>query len=299
MVRRQKSIIGDSRIVGQELDCSFISSGNNVVDPEILKWYQENYVTEPLEKRGFDRNLWIWAYAEPNKSYMVVADVSRGDGTDYSACHVIDIDGMEQVAEYKGKIGTKDYGNFLVNLATEYNDALLVIENASVGWASIQQAIDRNYQNLYYTYRNDGYVDPEVQLAKNYDLKDKSEMIPGFSTTSRTRPLIIDKLRQYMQEEIIIFRSERMINELFVFIWNGNKPEAQRGYNDDLVMAGAIASWVRDTAIKLRSQGKDLTRTALENIHKSGAVGKVLFSDKDNPYKMKVGGKYEDTKWLL
>ena len=64
----------------------------------------------------------------------MVADVARGDGADYSAFHVFDVESVEQVAEYKGKIGTKDYGNMLVNVATEWNDALLVIENANIGW---------------------------------------------------------------------------------------------------------------------------------------------------------------------
>ena len=39
---------------------------------------------------------------------------------------------------------TKSYGNMLVALSTEYNDALLVIENANIGWAVIQQVIDKH-----------------------------------------------------------------------------------------------------------------------------------------------------------
>ena len=40
-----------------------------------------------------------------------------------------------------------------------------------------------------------------------------------------------------------------MANELDTFIWKNGRPEAQRGYNDDLVMAASIGCWVRDTAI--------------------------------------------------
>ena len=107
---------------------------------------------------------------------MVIADVARGDGKDYSAFHVLDVDNLEQVAEYKGKLDTKTYGNLLVSISTEYNDALLVIENANIGWAVIQQVIDRGYPNLYYTYKDDGYVDPLVHIPKGYDIKDKSQM---------------------------------------------------------------------------------------------------------------------------
>ena len=35
-----------------------------------------------------------------------------------------------QVGEYKGQVGTKDFGNIITAIATEYNNALLVVENA-------------------------------------------------------------------------------------------------------------------------------------------------------------------------
>ena len=41
----------------------------------------------------------------------------------------------------------------------------------------------------------------------------------------------------------------RLINEFKTFVWNNWKAEAMRGYNDDLVMACAIASWIRETAL--------------------------------------------------
>ena len=50
---------------------------------------------------------------------MVVADVARGDGKDFSTCHVIDIATNVQVAEYRGQLPTKEFGYFLVGVATE------------------------------------------------------------------------------------------------------------------------------------------------------------------------------------
>jgi hypothetical protein len=57
-----------------------------------MSFYEETYVTEPMEKRGVDGNLWIWEAADYQRSYMVVADVARGDSTDYSGFHVFDIE---------------------------------------------------------------------------------------------------------------------------------------------------------------------------------------------------------------
>jgi len=283
-------------------NCDFISSGYTVVDGSVLEWYKETYITEPVEKRGFDANYWIWDYPNYEKDYVVVADVARGDGADYSAFHVIDVESVEQVAEYRGKIETKQYGAFLTSVATEWNNALLVIENANIGWAVIQEAIDRNYQNLYYSYRELGYVDDDIHLRRGWDLKLKEDMVPGFSMTQRTRPLIVSKLDTYMREKVPIIHSKRLIDELFVFIWNGSKAEAQRGYNDDLVISFSTGLWVRDTALKLRKQGMDLTRSTLGSIIKiSGDKG--VYSNngyQQNPYLMKdIRGNDVDLSWLL
>jgi hypothetical protein len=43
--------------------------------------------------------------------------------------------------------------------------------------------------------------------------------------------------------------SKRLINELDTFIWKNGRPQAQRSYNDDLIMACAIGCWVRDTVL--------------------------------------------------
>jgi len=281
-------------------NCDFISSGNQVIDAEILQFYKETHCQPPLEKTGIDGNLWKWEYPDYNKSYMVIADVARGDSTDYSACHVIDVENAVQVAEYVGKLGTRDFGNFLVSLSTEYNEALLVIENANVGWAVIQQVIDRNYGNLFYMSKDLKYVDTERQMTNRYYAEERN-MVAGFSTTSRTRPLIISKLDMYFKEQSITIRSTRLIEQLMVFIWNGSKAEAMRGYNDDLVMAMSIGLWVRDTALRLRQEGVDLTKRALGGItQQNEPIG--FFSgtgQEDDPWTMKVGGKDEDLKWLL
>ncbi|HCT51349.1 MAG TPA: hypothetical protein DF712_02715, partial [Balneola sp.] len=231
---KQDELLGP-KLAAQECDCDFITSGHSVVDGVLLKWYEETYCSDPIEKRGIDSNYWIWELPDYSKDYIVVADVARGDGGDYSAFHIIEVESITQVAEYRGKIGTKEYGNMLVNAATEYNDALLVVENANIGWAAIQPAIDRGYRNLFYSAKDLSVVDVQSQLNKGYDLKDKSQMIPGFTTTSKTRPLIISKLDTLMREQSPIIKSKRLLDELYVFVWKGNRAEAQVGYNDDLV----------------------------------------------------------------
>ena len=284
---KQDELLGPKG-AAQECDCDFISSGHTVVEGALLQWFNQTTVQDPVEKRGIDGNLLIWEPADYQKDYIIVADVARGDGADHSAFHVIDVETVTQVAEYKGQINTKDYGNLLVNVATEYNDALLVIENANIGWATIQVAIDRNYKNLYYSPKDGGVSDVSQQLARYVDLKDTSQMTPGFTMSSRTRPLVISKLDTYMRERVPVIRSRRLMDELFVFIWNGSRAEAQHGYNDDLVMSFCTGLWIRDTALKLRQQGLDLNRKTLDYL---GTRSNLVYSS--------TGGRMKDAGWTM
>ena len=292
----QDKLLGPS-LAAQECDCDFITSGRGVIDGLLLERMKESSVREPMEKRGIDSNYWIWQPPNYTKNYVVSADVSRGDGTDYSAFHIIDVESLEQVAEYKGKISTQDFGNMLVNVATEYNNALLVVENNNIGWAAIQQVIDREYENLFYTSKDLQYVDVQHQMTNKYRAQERN-MVPGFSTTSKTRPLIIAKLEEMFREESVNVHSSRLIDELFVFIYNGNRAEALAGYNDDLVMSFAIALWVRDTALRLRSEGIELSKRAISGISQNPAVYKPE-PNKNDSWEMDVKGEKEDLTWLI
>jgi len=293
----QDKILGPKQ-AAQECDCSFLASGNSVIDLELLEWYSQTTQEDPIEKRGMGGNLWIWEYPDYTKDYAVVADVARGDGSDYSAFHVIDIESNTQVAEFKGQPSTKDYGNILVGIGTEYNNALLVVENANVGWASIQQILDRGYSNLYYSPRT------EADSAQSYLEKwEKDNLIPGFITSVRTRPLMIGKLESYIREKSLTIRSKRLLEELKVFIWKNGKAQSQNGYNDDLVMAMSMGMYIRDTSLKFRQQGLELTRAALGNIRRNSDYSQGgaynINKSNNNPYSIDIKGGMEDLRWLL
>jgi len=297
----QTRLMGEKK-ASQECDGDFITSGHTVIPGEIIQWYKENIVKDPIQYRGIDRNIWIWEPVDYQKNYMVVADVGRGDGTDSSTFHVLELETATQVAEYRGKVDTTLFGKMLIAISVEYNNALLVIENKSIGWATIQVVIDHGYKNLFYMSQDMQYVDVEHQLSNKYHSQD-NKMIPGFTTSSKSRPMIISKLDDYFREKTVVVRSIRTIDELFVFNWIHGKAQALRGYNDDLIMPLAIGLWVRDTALKLRQLGMDLTKHAIDSISVQRPYDGVYSTkplDQDNPYKMLIGNnETEDLGWLL
>jgi hypothetical protein len=301
---------GNPKKASQEYDCNFLASGDNVVDLNIIEFYKKNKQKDPVDIRGADKGLWVWDYPNYSHSYIVCADVARGDGADYSACHVLDITNVPtQVAEYKGSYGTSDYGKFLVALATEYNNALLIVERENVGWATLQSIIDLDYKNTFYSSADLKYVDVQRQLVNRYDSEEK-KLVPGFSTNMKTRPLVINNLEMYFRETAIELYSKRTLAELSTFIWKNGKAQAMEPFNDDLVMALGIGLWVRDTALRLRQEGIELTKATLGHITVNKSESIPIYQQKQNQLgakswqmptgKTKMGNQtHEDIRWLL
>lgn len=296
--REQQTALLGKRAAAQECDVDFLTSGATVIEPEILSWYEENLIKSPIQTRGYGDDIWIWKFVDYTKTYIVTADVSRGDGSDYSAFHVLELDTLEQVAEYKGKIDTTTYGKMLVSIATEYNNALLIIDNTGVGWSVVQVALDLGYSNIHYSYKSDPYLDENIHLAKNLDLKSKKDMIPGFAISHITRPIIVSKIETYFREKLPKIYSQRLLEELRVFVWKASgRGEAEKGYNDDLVMAIGMGLFLRDTAIKLRQIGIELTKRTLERTHK---IVHKTSNTNNNPWKVPNSrGGVDDLTWLL
>jgi hypothetical protein len=286
------------KMAGQECDCDFLASGDTVFEPDDMMFIENTWLKEAAERRGVDGNLWIWEPADYTKDYMVVADVSRGDSTDYSAFHIFDIESCVQVAEYKGKLSPRELGNVLVGIASEYNDALLVIENANIGWSTIEQVMAREYRNLYYSPKN--HLDTVESYMSKYE---RDQLVPGFTMSARTRPLVIAKLMEYVRDKSVTIQSKRLLEEMRVFIWKNGKAQAQDGYNDDLVMSVATALYVRDTALRLRQQGMDLARAQLSSFTNLNAQNKAVMksvgNQRENPYLIKTRNGEEDISWLF
>jgi hypothetical protein len=288
------------REIAQEYCCDFLASGNTVIEPEVLTFYEQTYVQDPIERRFMGNDFWIWQYPDYNRQYIVSADVARGDGSDYSAFHVIDSETCEQVAEYKSKIGTRDYGNMLVSVATEYNNAILIVENSNIGWDVIQTIVERGYPNLYYSPKT---YNAELSLDRFLDKMNSNQTVPGFTNSTKTRPLVISKLEAYVREKTFIVRSKRLLEEMRVFVWLHGKAQAQEGYNDDLVMSAGFGMFIRDTSLKFFAQGMDLTKASLNNmnkVHGNEIIKNTTNHMPHNPYKLDLGnGRTEDLSWML
>ena len=247
------------RQIAQELECNFNTSGETVIDPDCMKWLLKN-IKEPKYRTAFDRNFWIWEEYDPANSYLAVADVSRGDGADFSTLHMIKLETLEVVGEYQGKPTPDMYANFLNQVGREFGDAMLVVENNNIGYTVLDKLVDHAYPNLYYSIKSTHeYIEQHQAEAMN-------SSIAGFTTSMKTRPLIIAKLEEFIRNKLITIYSSRTINEMKTFIWKNGKPQAMKGYHDDLIMALAIACWVRDTALQTNARDLNYSKAFLSAI---------------------------------
>jgi len=295
--RDQEDILLGKKMAAQENDCDFMSSGDTVIDPEIIKWYKENMVEEPMEKRGITGDYWLWKEPDYSKSYMLIADTARGDGTDYSTFIVIDVVDFNQVAEYKSQLDTRDFARKILAAGVEWNNALIVIENTGIGWDVVQSIMEANYPNIYYSIKSMGDITPE----KYIDKFDRNQTTPGFTNSTKTRPLVIAKLKECLHDKSFGLKSSRTISELETFIWDGGKAGALRGYNDDLCICLGIGSYSRDISLRFNQFNTDISIAAVNSIHKTQPYDLLMPSLKygHNPWEMKIGDKTHDLKWLL
>ena len=171
-------------------------------------------------------------------------------------------------------------------------------ENANIGWATIEQILEREYRNVYYSPKN------QMDTVESYMTKyERDQLVPGFTMSMRTRPLVIAKMMEYIREKSVTIQSKRLMGEMRVFVWKNGKAQAQINYNDDLLIACATALYVRDTALKLRQQGLDLARAQLSSFGNLNARNKAIMSSvgnqANNPYIMKTQHGDEDISWIL
>jgi hypothetical protein len=274
----------DKRKISSEYLCLFNASGETVFHIDDIN-YLENFVKEPKYKTAFDRNLWIWEEYKSKETYLISADVARGDGEDFSAFHIFKLETMEIIAEYKGKIAPDVLANLLCSIGTQYGNCMIVVENNNIGYHVAQKLVELSYPNVYYEDKQKEQIEQYVAEAKG--------SAPGFNTSVKTRPLIIAKMEEFIRNKVLVIYSKRLLNELRTFVWRNGKPESLKGYNDDLTISCAIGCWIRDTVLISNKRELEYTKSFLNSIIKTNTAFDTRISGMRHPYN---GTMFNDTK---
>ena len=214
--------------IAQELLCDFASSGDTFLNIEEMEKIRVQSRL-PIETWGPDKGVWVWKYPIQDHKYVLTADVSRGDASDFSTIQVIDTDESEQVLEFKGKIPPDQFGILIYEIGIKYNKALVCPESNSYGYATITKLKDMGYPSLFVADKRFSYA-MDVPASKI-----------GFTTNQNTKIQALTKLEEYLRTAKIRIYSSRLCDEFRTFMWFGDTARSQKGYNDDLIMALAIS----------------------------------------------------------
>ncbi len=186
--------------------------------------------------------LWIWKEPEPNHEYILAADAAEGvgEGGDHSAFHVVDITNCEQVAEfYSDTVPPHIFSQVISQIGMYYNTALVVVENMGPG-LSVLSRLQHNlyYDNLYY---------------------DKEEKA-GLRIGPANRSIVLEAFQYAVCSSILKIHSRRLVHEIKTFNFNKAKKraEAEKGKHDDLVIAIALAMFIRDEQVRRVPAGAEI-----------------------------------------
>lgn len=165
------------------------------------------------------------------KPYVIGADIA-GNGKDYFTAKVLDNTTGKCVATLQIQNIDEDlFAEQLYCLGKYYNDALIAVET------NYSRHPVRILRELSY---------PSIYSHKYSSDTTDQEGYNGFLTTTVTKPLMISNLVSVMREDITLETDRATLYEMLSFVRHeGGKYSAVEGSHDDLVMASAIAHFVR------------------------------------------------------
>lgn len=200
--------------------------------------FDDLQTVEMLDENGNKPFLKIWKGPNAMASYVVSGDSAEGleDGN-FSSTFVIDMDTLEMMAEFHGKVRPDEHARIISSVCNIYNGAIAAPEYNTPGNVTLSE-LKRVYFGNIYRWR---WVD---------DHKFKLSNKLGWQTNSTSRPLMLQLGKRIVadvaKDRIMtkgIIKSRMLVDEMKTFVVNelDGSPEATAGSQDDRVMAWCIA----------------------------------------------------------
>ena len=228
----------DTEKFEQEYCCEFMgSSGTLIAGWKLKELVHQNPI---VEKEG------LMQYQQPQKDkvYVMVCDVSRGKGLDYSAFQLMDVTQMpyQQVCVYRSNnIGPADYVEVIHRVAKAYNNASVLIEVNDIGeQVSHSLHYDFGYENVLFT-ENAGRSGKRITSGFGGSNIDK-----GIRTTKIVKSIGCSIIKLLVEQNQIVLNDFHTISEFSTFSKKANSFEAEPGKHDDLVMCLVLFAWLTE-----------------------------------------------------
>ena len=215
---KQETINNTSQIqFDQEFGNTFFGTGNTLINAQTLLDLRASQPVKIME----NGDMLVYKETVNKHDYILVADVAKGRGQDYSTFSLIDISTrpFEQVAVYRNNtISPLLFPNIIYKYANVYNKAYCIIESNDQGSVVCN--------GLYYDLE---YENVHVESAI------KANAV-GIEINRKSKRLGCSALKDLMENNKIRVVDEQTILEISTFEAKGQTFEASTGNHDDLVM---------------------------------------------------------------
>jgi hypothetical protein len=184
-------------------------------------------------------SLRVWCNPRPGRRYCAGADVAEGvPGGNKSVVVVLDVETLEPMAVLRGLWKPEEFARRAAALCEYFNGAMLAVERNNHGHSALNTLVNTiNYPNLYFHLEYDVINRKQTQTL-------------GFPTSPKTRPVMLDRLRDAIEGGDMPAVDPVLLSECMNFVRPDDEPdgkyEAADGCEDDEVMAYAVALQCRE-----------------------------------------------------
>ncbi len=212
----------------QEFGNTFHGRGNTLIAANHLLAQKS---VEPLYHK---ENVLI--YSEPVKEhdYLMMVDVAKGRGQDYSTFNIIDVstDPFEQVAVFRdNNISPMLLPDIIYKYANLYNEAYVIIESNDAGIVVCNGLYyDLEYENM--------FVESAI----------KTNAI-GIMMTKRVKRIGCSTIKDLIEQKKLTIKDANTIIEMATFVSVGKSFVAKAPNHDDLMMNLVLFGWFTTTDI--------------------------------------------------
>lgn len=278
-------------------NCEFQGSTNTLIAGWKLKELEFSFKTPIKRKDG----LCQYDLPEKDHIYVMICDVSRGKGIDYSAFQIIDVTAMpyHQVCVYRNNtLPPADFSSIILHSAKLYNQASVLVEINDIGEQVSHILLhDFGYENILYT-EAAGRVGKKITSGFGRS----SNIDKGIKTTTMVKNVGCSLLKLLIEQDQLIIKDHETIKELSTFVRKLNSYAAEAMCHDDLVSCLFLFAWMSDqtyfkelnninTLMNLREKTED----EIENDMLS--FGFVL-DGQDNEETSKGWERVENPSWI-
>jgi hypothetical protein len=174
----------------------------------------------------------IYEDRQPGYPYVIGGD-TKGEGHDkYAGTVLNNATGKRCATLWMQATNSKPFTWQMYCLGRYYNNALIGVE-MNFNTAPIEELQRLNYPRQYTRQQYD-------DMTKTYQKK------YGWKTDGNTRPLIIDKEIDLIENNIDLFADVNMLNEALTFVYDKDgRPYAMSGKHDDILLSDMVAAEIR------------------------------------------------------